>query len=258
VALTAKVPVLDPSTPAEALAMMRDALELSERHRLPVILRPTTRVCHAVQSVEIDGRTPFELARAPGFKKDPQRWAATPAFRLKLHHELNAKLQAIEAEFEASPLNFLAGSKLEVGSSKLEVGSSKLGVIASGAAYHLVQEMLAELGALVPVLKMGTPYPLPRRKVADFVTRCERVIVVEEPDACIELQIPDRTRVSGRLDGTLPRAGELSPEIVSGILAAALQQAGIAVPPPPDDATLSAIVQSLQVTPRRPRLCPGC
>ncbi|HJW83675.1 MAG TPA: thiamine pyrophosphate-dependent enzyme [Anaerolineae bacterium] len=250
-ALTAKVPVLDPSTPAEALAMMRDALELSERHRLPVILRPTTRVCHAVQSVEIDGSAPFDLARASGFKKDPPRWAATPAFRLKLHHELNAKLQAIEAEFESSPLNFIAGSKLEV-------GSAKLGVIASGAAFHIVQDALTELGAPAPVLKIGTPYPLPRRKVADFVARCERVIVVEEPDACIELQIPDRTRVSGRLDGTLPNAGELSPEIVSGILAAALQRAGVAVLPPPDDAALTAIVQSLQIAPRRPRLCPGC
>src|SRR3990172_8157967 len=52
-ALAAKVPVFDPSTPAEALAMARDAFELSERHRIPVILRPTTRVCHAVQSVDV-------------------------------------------------------------------------------------------------------------------------------------------------------------------------------------------------------------
>src|SRR3989304_1756305 len=57
-ALTAHAPVLDPATPAEALSMIKDAFELSERHRIPVILRPTTRVCHAVQTVDVDGFNP--------------------------------------------------------------------------------------------------------------------------------------------------------------------------------------------------------
>jgi indolepyruvate ferredoxin oxidoreductase alpha subunit len=80
-ALTAKVPVFDPSTPAEALSMMRAAFDFSERHRVPVIVRPTTRLCHAVQSVELNGST-ASLAPRPsaGFKKDPSL-AATPAFR---------------------------------------------------------------------------------------------------------------------------------------------------------------------------------
>ena len=105
-ALTAKVPVFDPSTPAEALTMIQAAFELSERHRAPVMLRPTTRVCHAVQSVEVDGRMASLAGGKLGLRKDPQRWAATPVYRLKLHHELNAKLEAIEREFESSPLNY--------------------------------------------------------------------------------------------------------------------------------------------------------
>lgn len=250
--LTAKVPVFDPSTPAEAMAMVKEALELSERHRIPVILRPTTRVCHAVQSVEVNGSGRETFAPAmPGFKRDPQRWAATPAFRLKLHHELNAKLQAIEDEFEKSPLNFVENPKPQT-------PNSKLGIIASGVAFATAQEALAELGASAPILKIGTPYPLPRKLVTDFVARCERVLVIEEPDACIELQIPNRTRVSGRLDGTVPNAGELSPEVIMAVLAEALEAGGARVPSPPDDDGLAAIVQSLKIAPRRPRLCPGC
>lgn len=249
--LTAKVPVFDPSTPAEALAMVKDALELSERHRLPVILRPTTRVCHAVQSVEVNGSAPAFVPSRPGFKKDPQRWAATPGFRLKLHHELNAKLQAIEAEFETSPLNYIAHPPSAV-------GPPPLGVIASGVAFTTVQEALAGLGVSLPILKIGTPYPLPRKLVMGFIAQFERVLVVEEPDACIELQVPNRTQVSGRLDGTVPNAGELSPEIVMSLLAEALERFGVAVPPPPDDEQLGAILQSLKMAPRRPRLCPGC
>ncbi len=256
--LTAKVPVFDPSTPAEALAMVQAALELSERHRLPVILRPTTRVCHAVQTVEVDDAAAAAGAWLPksqlGFKKEPQRWAATPGYRLKLHAELNAKLQAIEAEFEQSPLNSI--SNLPAADANRD--GWRLGLIASGVAYQTAAQALAELGALVPILKIGTPFPLPRQRVMDFVRQCERVLVIEEPDACIELQIPDRTHVSGRLDGTVPNAGELSPEVVTAFLAKALQGSGVSVSPLPDDDTLNGLIQSLKIAPRRPRLCPGC
>jgi indolepyruvate ferredoxin oxidoreductase alpha subunit len=257
-ALAAKVPVFDPSTPAEALAMVKDALELSERHRIPVILRPTTRVCHAVQSVDVDGATPrLDFGgRAPKFKKEPQRWAATPKFRLKLHHELNAKLEAIETEFETSPLNYISNLQSPISDQRDEIRDSRLGIIASGVAYHTASEALADLGASAPVLKIGTPYPLPRKLVADFVAQFERVLVIEEPDACIELQIADRTRVSGRLDGTVPNAGELSPETVTALLATALNGEGS--PSSVHDETLAALVQSVEIPPRPPRLCPGC
>ena len=43
----AKVPVLDPATPEQGFAMMQAAFDLSERYGTPVILRPTTRICHA-------------------------------------------------------------------------------------------------------------------------------------------------------------------------------------------------------------------
>lgn len=246
-ALAAKVPVLDPSTPAEALAMTREALELSERHRIPVILRPTTRVCHALQSVEVNGSEGTSAGRPPGFRKDPQRWAATPTFRLKLHHELNAKLQAIEGEFEGSPLNFAT-----------HLCASPLGIIASGSAYHTALQVISELGVTVPILKIGTPFPLPRRQVMKFVEQFERVLVLEEPDACIELQIPDRTRVSGRLDGTVVNAGELTPEIVTSILVEALGRFGVPLRRPQDDDALGATLQSLKIAARGPRLCPGC
>lgn len=248
-ALAAKVPVFDPSTPAEALRMTQAALELSERYRLPVMLRPTTRVCHAVQTVEVSDQAPLPLAPTK-FKKDPQRWAATPTFRLKLHHELNAKLAAIESEWNDSPFNAVS----DFDPSR----HYRVGLIASGVAYETVRQVLIDLGLSVPVLHIGTPFPLPRQRVMEFVARCERVVVIEEPDACIELQIPDRTHVSGRLDGLVSGAGELSPEVVMAFLAEVFEAAGMAVSAPPDDEQLNALVQALKIPPRRPRLCPGC
>ncbi|MFQ5433687.1 MAG: thiamine pyrophosphate-dependent enzyme [Anaerolineae bacterium] len=229
--------------------MVAEALNLSERHGTPVFLRPTTRLCHAVQSIALpDDPEPDAGAPNVKFRKDPGRWTATPKFRNKLHHELNQKLQTIEAEFEASPLNYVvnAGS------------STKLGIIASGVAFHTAVQSLAELNAQIPVLKIGTPYPLPRKKVADFLAQFEAVIVIEEPDACMELQMPNRSRVHGRLNGAIPNAGELTPEVIAGALSGLLAEAGFDIAPPPHDAELQTLINELPLPVRRPRLCPGC
>lgn len=248
-ALMAKVPVFDPASPAEARAMIGQAYVLSERFGLPVMLRPTTRLCHARQSLTLN-ESPFSDGEAPvaRFRKDPKRWAATPKFRYKLHLELNKKLADIEAELVGSPLNYVIDPDV----------SERVGVIASGVAFNTARQSLLELGVQLPLLKIGTPYPLPRALIKEFMQKVQTVIVLEEPDACIELQIPDRGRVHGRLDGWVPAAGELSPEVVAGVLGQALTGAGYAVKPGPDDLELQALVNSLPLPMRRPRLCPGC
>ena len=47
----ARIPVFDPQTPEQAYQMAKDALACSEKWKRPVILRPTTRVCHSCASV---------------------------------------------------------------------------------------------------------------------------------------------------------------------------------------------------------------
>jgi len=224
-ALFAKVPVLDPSSPREAREMAREAFALSERHRIPVILRPTTRVCHARQTVEVG---PIDRTRRRAeFRKDPARWAATPRFRNLLHGELNEKLARIRDEAEESPFN--AETR----------GSGPLGIVAAGHAWATVADVLREEGLAIPVLKIGTSYPLPVDRVAGFVARHERVLVLEEPDAAIETQIADRAKVQGRLTGHVPAHGELTPEAVASVL-------GIAEVPPPAPPG------------PRPQLCAAC
>jgi len=50
-ARVAKVPVLDPSNPQEAREMVSLAMAISEEFRVPVVLRPAIRVCHARQNI---------------------------------------------------------------------------------------------------------------------------------------------------------------------------------------------------------------
>ena len=249
IALAAKVPVLDPATPLEAYAMVETGLSLSEKYGLPIMLRPTTRLCHALQSISFDEQRYHEVQMDKArFTKDPLRWAATPKLRHLLHKELIQKLADMALEFDSLPLNqvFHAGS------------SHTVGVLASGVAALTTLQALEQLEVCIPVLKIGTPYPLPLRLVSNFIAGLETVIVIEEPDACMELQIPDRSKVRGKLDGTIPAAGELTPDVVFDFLANILSQHGVAVSPPPGDAELAALVQSLALPVRRPRLCPGC
>ncbi len=248
-ALNAKVPVFDPSSPIEARQMVAHALELSERHRTPIILRPTTRLCHAVQSMMLDDNPPPDgEIPAVKFRKEPPRWTATPKFRYLLHIELNEKLRQIEAEFEESELNYILH----------EGRSNKVGIIASGVAFHTAQQALVELDVDIPILKIGTPYPLPQKLVERFITQIDTIVVLEEPDTCIELQLPVRTKVHGRLDGTIPSAGELTPEVISTVLNGVLSEAGYQVAPSPDDHELQALINAVPLPVRRPRLCPGC
>lgn len=248
-ALAAKIPVLDPSTPAEARLMVAKALAVSERYRLPVVLRPTTRLCHALQPLETKSNGAAEaLPARRRFRKEPQRWAATPKFRYLLHKSLAEKLAQIEAEFADCDLNYEVPGE----------PGSRLGVIASGVAFHTVQQVLAEMGISLPLFKVGAPFPLPRRRLHSFVERFAAVLVVEESDACIELQLPNRQTVRGRLDGTVPAAGELTPDVVYDTIAGVLRQQGYDPRPAAEDRALEEAIANLSLPVRRPRLCPGC
>lgn len=247
-ALAAKVPVFDPSSPEEARVMVGQALSLSERFGQPVMLRPTTRICHALQSMELNGLEAARPVSEQRFRKEPERWASTPKFRFRQHLELNRKLLEIEKEFDASPLNFVH-----------DAGAAQVGVITSGAAYHTTLQALEQLGLRLPVLKIGTPYPLPRALVSEFIASLGAVIVVEETDVCIELQLPaGQATVHGRRDGIIPSAGELTPEVVFAALKAVLGPLGMVSKAPPDDPGLAETVRTLPLPIRRPRLCPGC
>ncbi len=258
-ALNAKIPVFDPATPAEARAMVEHAFILSERYEIPVILRPTTRLCHAVQNLPLDlNSTPDTPIPSVKFRKDPTRWAATPKFRYKLHVELNQKLTDIEAEFNQSALNYVVTLPQTSENNTQPTPKNQVGVIASGVAFATAQQTLLELGVQVPLLKIGTPYPLPQKLVKEFMAQFHTVVVLEEPDTCIELQLPNRSQVRGRLDASVPSAGELSPEVVSNLLTEILNNAGYKLAPSSADPELQTLINSLPLPVRKPRLCPGC
>jgi len=232
-AMMAKIPVLDPHTPRQAKAMIELAYALSERFAVPVMLRPTTRVCHARQDIAL--KAPVALSRRPDFRKDPARWAATPKFRRQLHAELEEKLAAI-ADFEPT-----APVRLNPGAS-----GDKALVLAGVAAAHAA-EILRDEGwwDALPAYQVLQPFPLHRDFVVRLRERYREVLVLEETTGVIEMQIADRDRVRGKLTGGVPTVGELAPEVIAQVIGDFAGRPALAPPPPP-------------AAGRRPTLCAGC
>ncbi len=247
-AMFAKVPVFDPSTPQEAKEMVKAAFELSEEFQIPVLLRPTIRVSHGKQNVKLV--PPDTLDRPAHFVKNPERWAATPRFRLILHTRLNEILSRIQEKFE----------KDTRWNQEVEPCDSSLGIITCSASFVAILDLLEEFGLRqkISLLKIGTPYPLPQKKIEAFVKRHKKTLVIEEPGTVIEAQIIDKSQIWGRYSGHVPLQGELSPEKLYGLLANALDDLGIAELKKIKDDKLEKLVENLDIPIRRPTLCAGC
>jgi len=248
-AMFAKVPVYDPSTPQEAKEMVKEAFELSEAFQTPVILRPTIRVSHAKQNVKL---SPVKvLDRPANFKRDPERWAATPKYRFFLHKKLNETIKKIQERFENdTKWNYEIGNRRGV----------SFGIITCSVSFVVLLDILEELKLekVVNVLKIGTPYPLPQKKVAEFIKRHKKVIVIEETDSVIESQIINKSKVLGRLTGHIPLQGELAPDVIYNILAGVLKEHRITNLKKITDTKLKRLVENLNLNVRKPTLCAGC
>ncbi len=230
----AKVPVLDPGTPAEAIEMTRRAFDLSEKYEVPVMLRPCLRVCHARQNVRLGEILP-PVDVGP-FKKNWTRWAAIPRFRLILHKELNEKLKTIRTkEPDARPQVIINGS------------GKKLAVITSGSVSSHVRDVIASDPRLgdIDVYKVNLPFPADADAMQDIVDSHELTLMVEETYPVLELQLRDRRKVEGRQSGFVPPQGELVPESVEDLIVSAAGLQPVSRTPP-------------QIKARRPTLCPGC
>lgn len=232
-AMMAKIPVLDPDSPNQAKDMVKMAYELSEAFKIPVMLRPTTRVCHARQDVLLQDILPGR--REVNFQKNPERWAATPKFRFQLHRELEEKLKGISAYSKTLPVRLNPGL------------IAQKAVVASGVAAAHTKEIMTELNLWekIPLYQVLQPYPLHMDFISHLINTYNEIIVIEETTGVIEMQFADRHRVKGKLTNSVPRVGELLPEIIQEIVSdfAGFRSERTKLPPAPG---------------RRPTLCAGC
>ena len=177
--LLCEIPVLDPSDPENLYFSIMEAFELSESLRIPVIVRITSRLLYSTCQM----KPKRKVLRETGARFDPSMWNLTARGRHQRHHyEI---LPKIEIASEASSLNQV-----------FEI--SNLGIIASGFPAKIASDLHSSL------LILGYVYPLPWKLIQDFIDIHEIILVVEEPEPCIELQLKANPKVKGKLTGQLP------------------------------------------------------
>ncbi|MDR3762585.1 MAG: thiamine pyrophosphate-dependent enzyme [Acidobacteriota bacterium] len=221
-ALAAGVPMLEPSDSQEAYEFTLRAIELSERFRMPVLLRMTTRVCHSKTIVDPARVTP-PAPRVPHFERDLAGRVMIPAYARPAHRRLRQLHHELALWNERS------------GPNEFTSGSSKLGIITSGVSFQHVREAAPEAS----VLKLGMTFPLPLERMKQFADSVERCIVIEEGDPyLVEAARTAGISVEGKSEPF--RFGELNTDRVRRILSG-------------DDSP-----EPKPVPGKPPALCPGC
>ena len=223
-AIAAKVPMLEPSDSAEALAFTRLAFALSEEFDTPVLLKMCTRVAHSQSLVELSDR---EERQTVPYEKNIAKYVMMPGNAIRRHPAVEERTSRLREWAETAPIN------------RVEMGGTGLGIITSSTSYQYVKEVF---GDSVSVLKLGMANPLPVRLIRDFAAKVDKLVVVEELDPIIEEHC--RTlglEVSGK--DVLPMEGEFSQNLVAARLGGTVHS-GKAL----DDA----------IPPRPPVMCAGC
>jgi indolepyruvate ferredoxin oxidoreductase alpha subunit len=201
------IPVLEPSNQQEAYDMTRTGFELSEKLGTPVLLRITTRLAHSRAGViPVEQAAPENRLNLPS---DPYQFVLLPAFARKRYQHLLDKQELFVQTSEESEFN-----------SFTDGADHTLGIICCGITLNYLRENFPG-GCPFPILKI-TQYPLPSTMVRKFEQLVDRILVIEEGYPIVEEQLKGffgyGKLVSGRLDGTLPRTGELNPDVVAKAL----------------------------------------
>lgn len=242
----AMTPCLEPSNQQEAYDMASYGFGLSERLRIPVMVRLVTRLSHSRAEVATEPEAAAENTLS--YPSNPRQWVLMPGNSRVRNRELIADQVKMEQESADSPFNRLVEGK-----------DNSLGIIASGIAYNYVMECFPD-GCPFPVLKISQ-YPLPKKLLKELFSKVDRVLVAEEGQPVIEemlrglLDTPLRP-ILGKLDGYLTRTGELSPDSVMEALVKAvpsLRAASTETIP----GELREELKNLVVA-RPPALCQGC
>jgi len=214
-AVAAGVPMLEPADSQEAYDLTLSAFDLSQKWRIPVMLRMTTRVCHGKSILR--HRQPARTAPSPHFDRNIPWRVMIPAHARPAHRRLRQKLAEIEQWNEQSALN------------KIIAGNRDVGLIASGVAFLHAREASPAAAAL----KLAMTYPLPMQLIRQFAASVKRCWVIEEGDP----YLADAIRAAGVKVESKPesyRFGELDVARVRRILAGdtALEPAPLKGKPP--------------------------
>lgn len=228
----AYIPALEPADQQEAYDMTRWAFRVSEQQRLPFLVRMVTRLAHSRAAVDCAETEP---GTALPVVTDPRLFTLLPSNARRNWAALVDRWAAVEATLAGAPWN------------RIHLAGRRLGVVSSGVGFNYLMEVAGSDPDLSWV-KVAS-YPVPRDLLRRLLDHCDEILVVEDGypflESALRGLLDDRAgRIHGKLDGTLPRTGELTPTLV---------RAALHLQPLPGATEVQAGVPG-----RPPALCVGC
>ncbi|MCI9226863.1 MAG: 4Fe-4S binding protein [Dorea sp.] len=268
-----KLPCFDPSSAQEAYEMIQEAFTYSEEYGTPVLIRPTTRVCHGYASVTVKDPAEYTVHRPEGFIKDSSKWVIFPRLSYQNHKLIEERNVRLADEFSAYKRNqiFYAAdrisdpvpSKGSISNCQEDTTSpnrykKRLGIASGGVSFPYAMETLAQTGP-VRLLKIATPHPFPEKLALEFLTGLDEVLCIEELDPVIERELTYLcgkynlpAKICGKLTHHTPNAGENTQDSVRQNILDFLKDS----PDTEHGNTFSDVPPALPVRP--PVLCAGC
>ncbi len=246
----ADIPLLEPSTPQEALEMTRWAFELSEQISNVVMIRSVSRLSHTRADVALG--TLARLERNARF--DPTfPFHTFPV--LSKHKQRHEKLEQAKRLFEDSGFNSYEGPL-----------DPELLIITSGCAWNYVAEAVEIMGLKdrVAILKLGTVWPLPEQFLKKHLKGPKEILFAEDVDPFVENQVKALVAQDGeelgvkafygKGSGHLPPFGELTPQKLMALFGEIM---GVHVPRDEYGSLLAGATRDA-IPPREFGFCPGC
>jgi len=239
----AYIPVLEPSSPSEAYRYYLEAMALSRRQKMPVILRMTTHVCHGKEKVTFGAWEKKVPGTEPRFDSSAGPLVPLTAAALEMKRRARARLS-------------LAGCEMDSPSfCEVRKGSDSFrGVITAGLPFRSLLDVLEDSEQSPDILKLGVVYPLPEKTIETFLGAHEEVKVLEELDDVMEKEIKAlafekgiSVRIIGKTDED-DWIGEYTPDKTAEVMAKTW----------PDMIPLRGAKRQPTLAPRPPQMCPGC
>ncbi|MFW5986709.1 MAG: thiamine pyrophosphate-dependent enzyme [Methanohalophilus sp.] len=182
----AEVPVFDPSTPEKLFATLAEAIELSEKASVPVIVRVTSRLLDSFCGNAAVFQ-PKKTLLPPEF--DRSVWEYTMKGKHQRFHSLTFPLMEDYSQSQDCLCN---------------INTTKTGIISSGYPACLVEKIIEENNSEISHLALDMVYPLPIKKLKNFIDHHEYVLVVEETEDYIESHISVKDTIKGKSTGHIP------------------------------------------------------
>lgn len=227
------IPCLEPSNQQEVYDLVRMGYDLSEKLNTPVLMRLTTRIAHSRAGVAtvVEPRAENECI----LPEDKRQFVLLPVIAKRNYRRLLEMQEKMEHASEECEFNLLEKGK-----------KGGVGILTTGIAYNYLREALGDEPHEYSILKI-VQYPLPRKQVSELYEWCNELIILEEGAPMVEEQLrgymDNGKLIRGRMDGLLPRDGELNANLVAKALGLDIM-AGSDIP---------SIVEG-----RPPQLCVGC